>query len=194
MAQLALLKQNCVQGLEDEFFQLQNQAEVARTREMEAAIKIQARCRGIMTRNRTKNLTTAVNQIQRVFRGHLGRKRFGEYHRANARAEREAYFNKAVTVMQRFWRGYAVRKFVCDFYGRKRWLEKVLKVSEDLRAEMQANYLKQKQDEEVKAQMEYMNRFRTDIKGKHHLTSTRAQPGVYNRHMPLRMVGSQGTV
>jgi len=174
------LKQTCVQDLEDEFFKLHEEAEVARERETKAAIKIQARCRGVMTRNRKRSLTDSVNLIQRMFRGHLGRKRFGEYQRVKARAEREEFFYKAAAVIQRIWRGYAVRKFTCDFYGRKRWLENVLKVSEDLRVEMQEKYLQQLQDEEAKAQMEYMNRFRTDIKGKHHLTSTRARPGVFN--------------
>ena len=150
MAQVAFLKQKCVQGLEEEFFRLNQEAEVARDREREAAIKIQARCRGVMMRTRTKRLAVSANLIQRMFRGHIGRKRFGNHQRVKARVEREEYFSKAACAIQRIWRGYAVRKFTCDFYGRKKWLENVLKASEDLRVEMQAMYLKQLEDEEVR--------------------------------------------
>jgi hypothetical protein len=141
--------------LEAEFFQLSTAAEEAHVVERAEAIKIQACWRGCLTRDRVNACRYAAVVIQRVFRGHLGRKRFGEYHREKAKVERAVYFNAAATGIQRYWRGFLTRKFTCDFYSRKAWIQQVLKVSEELKKEMEEMHQQQLEEVEVRVACTY---------------------------------------
>ena len=70
----------------------------------------------------------AVVALQSGVRGMQGRRLAAEQQQARARAERETFFGRCAGLVQRHWRGYRSRKHVPDFYGRRRWLDHVLKV------------------------------------------------------------------
>jgi hypothetical protein len=70
----------------------------------------------------------AVVTLQSGVRGMVGRRLAAEQHTRRAQEERSLFFNLCAGLIQRHWRGYRSRKHVHDFYGRRSWLEKVLKV------------------------------------------------------------------
>ena len=71
----------------------------------------------------------AVVALQSGVRGMQGRKLAAEQQVLRAKAAREEFFSRCAGLVQRYWRGYRSRKHVHDFYGRRRWLDQVLKVN-----------------------------------------------------------------
>lgn len=119
-------------------------------------------------------------EIQRVFRGHLGRhsaRRIVDKRNAN-RAEAVRHY--AAAVVQRHFRGFYSRKHLSDFYARKAFVVAVTQKGEALRSELEAQFAANLQSrldaEEAKARED----FARTAQGLHHLVSTRSQRGVWN--------------
>lgn len=121
-----------------------------------------------------------ATELQRLYRGHLGRKRVRRMIDAKYAAMHQAVRHYAAGVVQRHFKGFYSRKHIHDFYARKAYVRAVAAKGEQLRAEMEQQLKEQLQkrldEEETKARAE----FDRTTQQLHHLVSTKAQPGVYN--------------
>lgn len=99
--------------------------------------------------------------------------------------------------IQKIWRGYYVRKYVLNYYSRKRYLFGLEQKNEQIRysrdrfsckmifsfsSSAQLNeyreYLEQKQVEQQR--QANINKLEDEAKRTHYLVSTKAVPGIYN--------------
>jgi hypothetical protein len=128
-----------------------------------------------------------TREIQRLYRGHLARRRVRALVDARYAALLSAPRHYAATTLQRHFRGFYSRKYIKDFYARKAYVLAVTAKGEQLRAEMDAALAEQVarhlSQEEAKARAA----FDAATQNLHHLVSTRAQPGVYNPPYAARM-------
>ncbi|PVD26298.1 hypothetical protein C0Q70_13969 [Pomacea canaliculata] len=113
------------------------------------------------------------------------------------------YYNLMASKIQKIWRGYYVRKYVFDFYSRRRYIEALKLKNEIIRIELQ-EYIehqtilhKRIQEERDKQMSEY------NARKNHYLVSTYVQPGIYNspflpyksdvpKHLPVPPIKPQG--
>jgi len=180
MASLEKIRKTAESTLEAEFWQAAEAASKEEPTRTKAAIKIQAVLKGYLLRKKMKNLRKCATQIQKCYRGKLGRVRFANHQRSLAQHEREKFFHVASIEIQRHWRGRFSRKFIHDFYARKNWLASIQKANEDLRQQMAQNYEEQVIYLENQAHADATQNFKAHIKGKHHLLSTKSCRGVFN--------------
>jgi len=163
----------------DDIFDAAHRAEEERRREYLSALNIQAWFRGSRVRKYLSNLNFNATQIQRVWRGYLGRRVYNLMVKNALYVMREKYFNSLVVKVQTRWRGYYVRKYVHNYYALKQHLKEVEAANETIREKLQ-DYEEQ---QEIKLRKERVEsayqRLLADAKSKHHLISTIAVPGVY---------------
>ena len=121
-----------------------------------------------------------AREIQRVYRGHLGRHSTRRLVDKRSATRAEAVRHYAASVVQRHFRGFYSRKHLSDFYARKAFVVAVTQKGEALRNELEAQFAASLQSrldaEEAKARED----FAKTAQGLHHLVSTRAQRGVWN--------------
>lgn len=112
--------------------QAERHANLHRQSEISAATCI-ARCfRGFLVRARLQQRAACALYLQRVYRGHLGRRRFAAMHTAVQEAAYQAKLHQCATCVQRYFRGYGVRKHVLDFYRRKHFIDATMAASSRL--------------------------------------------------------------
>ena len=162
-----------------EFYDLVNETEKYRFKELRAAVKIEALWRMYKQRKYYLHQQWAVSVIKRVFRGYRTRKNFWKL-TSNALAyQRKEFFSSCATSIQRIYRGFYSRKYLHDFYARKKYL-KYIEGKNQRRIEKMGKYKQQLVADEQKRQEEYARmefyKLSTNL---HHLTSTKAVPGVY---------------
>ena len=143
-------------------------------------MRIQASWRGYTVRRSLWGLGQSATEIQRVWRGYLGRERFKRARAAKDKELREAYFAAAATVIQRWFRGYYSRLHIHCFNSRKQYLASIQAMNEHVVEEMNGNYLYQLEEQETLAMELGRKRFEGALKGLHHLVSTQSSAGIYN--------------
>lgn len=163
-----------------DFFKLTQAADENRTRESQAAVKIQCAFRGSVVRARYNAVLRACGMIQRLIRGRLGRIRAAAKEVERARRWNMLFFDHCAEVIQKYFRGAWSRKYLHDFYARRRYLDGVAN-----RGERTVNFLKKAQEHQhMKQQMNEEKQMRKEFDvlcGQlHHLVSTTQIPGVYN--------------
>ncbi|PNH07657.1 Spermatogenesis-associated protein 17 [Tetrabaena socialis] len=180
MAALAKALQVQVPELIAEYFSKCRLVEERRALESRAVVTIQAYARGFIVRRRLQRLTRTVTTIQRHWRGYLGRLRGRLALAAYNRALRRAYFDAMATVVQRWWRGFYSRKYIHDYYARKRYLQAVRERNNQARAELNLEaeraIIMQRQEAEERARRLFADK----VAKLHHLVSTATQPGIFN--------------
>ena len=162
-----------------EFYDLINETEKYRLKELRAAVKIEALWRMYKQRKNYLHQQWAVSVIKRVFRGYRTRKNFWKL-TSNALAyQRREFFSSGAVSIQRIYRGFYSRKYLHDFYARKKYL-KYIDGENQLRLETMNQYRQKLIADEQKRQEDYARmefyKLSTNL---HHLTSTKAVPGVY---------------
>jgi len=155
-------------------------AESKRAIEVKAAIVIERCARGFLTRRRLKRLTHMVVNIQRYWRGYLGRLRAKLALEIKNKRLRELFFDAQATVIQRHWRGFWSRKFKFDFYARKKYLQEVHLKNAEIRMEMEAEAQRSISAQREMAEEMARRLFDMRVGQLHHLVSTAAQPGIFN--------------
>ncbi|KAI0215949.1 hypothetical protein LSAT2_031977 [Lamellibrachia satsuma] len=164
----------------DEIHDLNNKAEDNRPKEFSSAVKIQAWYRAIRIRSYLKHLHKSAVEVQRQWRGYLGRKFYRYYLLSRAHMLKLQHYSSMASKIQRMWRGYYVRKYIFNFYSRKRYLEGLVVKNDIIRKELnnfaeQQEFLRQMRVEESERQ-----RILNYAEHNHHLISTEVQPGIYN--------------
>ena len=82
----------------------------------------------------------SAKEIQRFYRGHLGREYFHECQRKQNYELRMAYFNYHATYIERCFRGYWSRKYICDYYARKAFITASILAGKRMRVLCTMNY------------------------------------------------------
>lgn len=164
----------------EELFEKKRDAEEERDREFQAALKIQCWFRGTKVRAYLKFLHHCARTIQRHFRGHKGREIYRQLVQEKLARMRIDFYNKQATIIQRFWRGFYIRKYIFNYYSRKRYLLGVLAKNEIVRKELEEFAIKSRQEKELKRELEEKLAKQMKARKTHYLISTHQLPGVYN--------------
>jgi hypothetical protein len=159
-------------------FSATDTAEENRIAECKAATQIQAAARMHHSRTAFVHVRNSVINVQRVFRGYRGRKRYFDAAIARAISRRRAVFDHFATVIQSRFRGFYSRKWKADFIAQKRYLVQVEAQSQKVRQdafearEMQTVHLAATMEQERAAA------FNKAAGNMHHLLSTAARSGI----------------
>jgi len=169
-----------VDGIIGEIYNKKNDAEYARLIEYSGAVKIQAWFRATRTRTYFKHINKCATVIQKRWRGFLGRRFYRILLKNTLFIMKLNNYNTMACKVQKVWRGYYVRKYVFNYYSRKRYLEALQVKNEIIRSEL-AEYSEQ-QDAARKREEEKqeMHRRKMEARRQHYLVSTEVQPGIYN--------------
>jgi hypothetical protein len=82
--------------------------------------------------------------------------------------------------MQKIWRGYYTRKYIFNYYSRKRYLDGLVIKNEIVRQELQQFREEQEEIELQNKELAEHDKLEMWAKKNHHLLSTQVLPGVYN--------------
>ncbi|XP_061174241.1 spermatogenesis-associated protein 17-like [Saccostrea echinata] len=164
----------------EEVYRRKNEAEEARQREYLSSVKIQAWYRGERSRAYIKHLNKCATIIQKIWRGFIGRGLTRILIKNSVLIMKINYYNKKATYIQKMWRGYYVRKYVFNYYSRKRYLEALQIKNEIVRSELEEYSEMQEQERRRKAEKEQKERREQLARKNHYLISTEVIPGVFN--------------
>lgn len=157
-----------------------NEANGLQTQETDSCITIQKNFRGASSRSKVAFKSRAANEIERVFRGHMGRKQ--------ARLNKKIKFNVRQFLLmhfyalqvQRSYRGFYSRKYRANHSKRKEFMKKTLEKAIEIRKQLYKYATDQALREEKEYQDNKTNEFRKYAENLHHLVSTHNIPGVLN--------------
>lgn len=147
-------------------------------RETAAAILIQRRFRGYFVRSLVREKGQHAIDIQRVWRGCMGRKLAVDRRAAFRTAGLHARKAAVATAFQSLVRGHLSRKTKHDFHARKRYLTQLMGEHAALRQKLLEAEERQRRDREQAATEHESGELRRLFSSIHHLVSTRAIPGV----------------
>uniref|UniRef100_A0A1I8IU60 Spermatogenesis associated 17 n=1 Tax=Macrostomum lignano TaxID=282301 RepID=A0A1I8IU60_9PLAT len=156
------------------------EAEVHRKEEYDAAVRIQSWYRGIRTRSLVKNLNRCAIRIQRHYRGFMGRRRIRAILIDSVKRMCLDHYNKQAAQIQKMWRGFYVRKYVFDYYSRKKYLESLVAKNEMIRSELAEQEEAMRREARKREEEETRRRLRAWAERHHYLVSTVVQPSVFN--------------
>jgi len=126
---LSLRNSNVIQ----EIYKRQNNADKQRTPEFQAAIRIQSWWRGTQLRKYIVYLHRSATIVQSAYRAYKGRIKYQKIVKSALDKMRNDYYAEMATRIQARWRGYYIRKYKHNFYGRKNYLEAVVRRNEEVR-------------------------------------------------------------
>jgi hypothetical protein len=168
------------QDVLDTYFKLQGVAEERRDIEYQAVIKMQSIFRMYRARKRFKVQLRGAVEFQRCIRGYIGRIMFMREQEEKAKLLRMAFFNAQAVVVQRVFRGYISRKYVHDFYARKKYISAIAERGDTMREEMNRHLEVSTQQAMEQEQAKMVEKFKNVMEHTSHLRSTKAQPSVYS--------------
>eukprot|EP01137_Pigoraptor_chileana_P004850 Opistho-2@47097 len=162
----------------EDYYRTLAEADAAREVEYKAAVVIQSAWRGYHVRRHLKFLADHATVIQRYYRGLVGRRIFTVVVLEMRRKRRMAYYHHMATLIQKTWRGFHCRKYVSNFYTRKRFLEGLVKKNEAVAREL--DLYEQQRREDKRRDAEEKERLATIriASHLHHLVGTKNIPGV----------------
>ncbi|GFO48297.1 spermatogenesis-associated protein 17-like [Plakobranchus ocellatus] len=169
-----------IDGMINEIYDRKNEAEEARLLEYKAAVKVQAWFRASRVRSYIKYTNECATKVQKAWRGFLGRRFFRILLKNTVFIMKLNHYNRMACKVQKVWRGYYVRKYVFNYYSRKRYLEALQVKNQSIRneladfAEQQQAARKREEEKNEKKRQEY------EARKRHHLLSTEVMPGIYN--------------
>ncbi|EKF29082.1 hypothetical protein MOQ_007150 [Trypanosoma cruzi marinkellei] len=162
--------------------------------ELSAAITIQSFYRMWRDRRSYRVLRSAVVCLQRMYRGHMHRKRVAELREEAEASHERAVYEYYATRIQACFRGYYVRCRINDFYAKKFYIEHTVSVSSHVQ-EMANKMLQDRLQEELERRRSKQEQAYKEATEKlHHLISTTCVSGIYRRPViPCSTVTVYGT-
>jgi myosin heavy subunit len=121
----------------------------------------------------------AANVIERLFRGYSRRLFFRKIQSLKQESRRLATFTYFILQIQKSFRGYYSRKYRQNHANRKRYLQHVVLVGQEVRESMSAYAKKQIEDTEREKSAHKEKEFKQLTENLHHLVSTKQIRGVY---------------
>lgn len=165
-----------------------------------AATTIQRHYRGYYTRSYISKLNLAATVIQKNWRRYIAKRYANNYEfmcsvnlyplhsrhlndlAINAFVLKSIdYYNKAATIIQKYFKGFYTRKHYLDIKKRKKSIKEIQKINDDT-SKLMHDYKKYICTELEKINKEKVKCFITEIVNKHHsMLRTKIQKGVFSR-------------
>ncbi|XP_047437026.1 spermatogenesis-associated protein 17 [Mugil cephalus] len=179
MAEL-LRVQSELEEFQKEYFFRNCQAEQNRQKEVQAATRIQSWFRGCKVRAYLSHLHMKAIIIQKIWRGFTARARVRQMVKAAYFIMKMNFYEEMAVRIQRRWRGFFVRKYIHNFYARKRYMEGLAIKNELVRRELDKIEEIQKRQRDCLEMAKEQTAKVYQAHRLHHLLSTKQSPGVYN--------------
>ncbi|KAL3065277.1 hypothetical protein OYC64_015449 [Pagothenia borchgrevinki] len=179
MAELLKIKRE-VEEFKKEYFDRNSQAEESRQRENRAALRIQSWFRACRARAYLSHLHKKAITIQKIWRGFTARARFRQMVKAAYLIMKMNFYEEMAVRIQRRWRGFFVRKYIHNFYARKRYLEGLSRKNALVRRELGELEELQKRERDCLEMVKEQTAKVYKAHRLHHLLSTKQCPGVFN--------------
>ncbi|CAL8245085.1 unnamed protein product [Lota lota] len=169
-----------IENVEKEYFRRNRLAEENRCAENRAATQIQSWFRACKVRAYLRHLHKKATIIQKIWRGFVARARLRQMVKAAYFIMKMNFYEEMAVRIQRSWRGFYVRKYVHNYYVRKRYLEGLAIKNEQVRKSLdeiedfqkrERAWLKMTREQAVKTHQ---------ARQLHYLLSTKTCPGVFN--------------
>jgi len=167
-------------GIIDEVYRRANDAEENRLAEYLAAVKLQSWFRANRVKAYLKHLNESAVQIQKRWRAYIGRQRFRKIIKEQVFLMKLNAYNSMATKIQKLWRGFYVRKYIFNYYCRKRYLEGLVVKNEIIRSELSDYAEQQAQQRQWQHEQDQRRRLNEFTSKYHYLVSTQVMPGVFN--------------
>uniref|UniRef100_A0A3Q4GHX1 Spermatogenesis associated 17 n=1 Tax=Neolamprologus brichardi TaxID=32507 RepID=A0A3Q4GHX1_NEOBR len=151
------------------------EADENREKENQAATQIQSWFRGCKVRAYLSHLHKKAIIIQKIWRGFTAR----ALSYLNVTFKLHKNFCNP-TQIQRTWRGFFVRKYIHNFYARKKYMEGLVMKNELVRRELDQLEELQKRERECLDMVKEHTAKVCQAHRLHHLLSTKQCPGVFN--------------
>jgi len=179
MATLLKLKATA-RGMTEQIQERASDANELRITEHKNAIKIQAWFRAEKVRAYLRHLNHCALIIQRSYRAHIDRALYRELVQLKLQETRQMYFDYMATKIQTRWRGYYVRKYIFNYYARKRYLVALTERNDIVRRQLDtiAHHNRQElQQQRLEAEQKSKD---AEDRRLHYLISTAVQPSIYS--------------
>ena len=164
----------------EDIFNRNNEVEIYRELEYSAAVKIQSWFRGARVRAYLKYLDINAIEIQKKWRGFLGRKKYRLKLKEQVCIMKLNYYNQVAVKIQKVWKGYFVRKYIFNYYSRKKYLKALEVKNELVRQELEDHAEQQEQERLWKEEAVKKKNRDYQARKNHYLLSTEVKPGIYN--------------
>ncbi|EKG00827.1 hypothetical protein TCSYLVIO_008210 [Trypanosoma cruzi] len=162
--------------------------------ELSAAITIQSFYRMWRDRRSYRVLRSAVVCLQRMYRGHMHRKRVAELREEAEASHERAVYEYYATRIQACFRGYYVRCHIDDFYARKFYIEQTVRASSHVQEAANKMLQDRLKEELERMQSKQKQTYKEATEKLHHLISTTCVSGIYRRPViPCSTVTVYGT-
>ncbi|XP_013880496.1 spermatogenesis-associated protein 17 isoform X2 [Austrofundulus limnaeus] len=166
-----------------EYFYRNSEAEENREEENRAVIRIQSWFRACKVRAYLSHLHKKAVIIQKIWRGFAARARFRQMVKAAYFIMKMNFYEEMAVRIQRRWRGFFVRKYIHDFYARKKYLEGLLINNELMRRELdEIQDFQEKEREHLKMVKEQTAKI-YQAHRLHHLMSTKQTDNLTKNHL-----------
>ncbi|XP_054476434.1 spermatogenesis-associated protein 17 [Anoplopoma fimbria] len=169
-----------VEEFKKEYFCRNRLAEENRQRDNQAAIRIQSWFRACKVQAYLSHLHKKAIIIQKIWRGFTARARFRQMVKAAYFIMKMNFYEEMAVRIQRRWRGFFVRKYVHNFYARKRYLEGLSRKNELVRMDLDELEELQKRERYCLEMVKEQSAKVYQAHRLHHLLSTKQCPGVFN--------------
>lgn len=150
--------------------------------ELTSAVQLQRLFRGVLARMGIVRKGYYCNEIQRVFRGFLGREKYHKELSSKVQSRHNSLINMYCIQIQRCVRGFYSRKYKHSHERRKRYRKRIAEEGEKVRSEMEDYAVKQSMYQDEQQRIEKEHAFKDLANHLHHLVSTRHIQGIYNPH------------
>lgn len=168
------------QNIVEMSIQLDAAADDNRDVEYDKAVQIQSWYRGVLTREYLRHLHKCATEIQRHWRGYLGRRFCRIRVKSLVLVMRMNVYNAMAVRIQKHWRGYYTRKHVHNFYARKQYLEALVVKNGILQAELDEYQEQQDIDRKLEHEKAVERHLYYQARKNHYLLSTNQISGIYN--------------
>ncbi|XP_016382378.1 spermatogenesis-associated protein 17 [Sinocyclocheilus rhinocerous] len=169
-----------VDNIKEQYFIRNRIAEENRQKENEAAVRIQSWFKGCQVRAFLSHLHKNATLIQKIWRGFTARALFRQRVKTAYFIMKMNFYNKMAVKIQQRWRGYYVRKYVHNYYARKRYLEGLTRKNEHIRRDLEEfAELQRRERERITLEKEEKEK-NIQAQRLHFLLSTKQCPGVFN--------------
>ncbi|KAJ7519262.1 hypothetical protein O6H91_20G030900 [Diphasiastrum complanatum] len=144
-----------------------------------AAVTIQSAYRRHMVKKMISEWSHAAANMQRLFRGHMGRVKAARFrHIVNKRLRME-YFNHQASIVQKLFRGYYSRKYVHSFYARKDFIASVMEEGVVVKKELHHTYVTQCNARHMIVSKKLTTEIEKFMASNHIHVSTSSQKGIF---------------
>lgn len=165
----------------NEIVRLQKIADECFPLEKRSVITIQRAYRGTRCRHSINDKRWGSREIQRVFRGHLGRIAATAAKNKKLNLEYILPFHFYASQIQKVFLGYYSRKYIHNVSDHKNFVRKLIETNNEAKKRLNEHYESLMKSEEQAAEEIAERHFKQHAGNLHHLVSTSAIPGVY-RH------------